>query len=126
MSHTDVWIAFIKSKPLEGCGIDIDGSDYYFAEAYVPVNHTEIELVSFDNVIAKIKNSLLEGRLILCYISKCIRYQQEHWNTDTDSNKEAHSLAESALSSNKVEFGAFRSEEIEELVQYQHILKELD
>jgi len=126
MTSKEVWIVFTKSKPLEGCSIDIDGCDFYFSEAYVPVDRDGQEMTSIAKVVNRAKEALLEDRLVLSDVSKCLRYHKEHWDVDTVMNKEVHSAAAQALSSNKVEFGGFRSEEIEELVQYRHNLKELD
>ncbi len=126
MTSKEVWIVFTKSKALEGCSIDVGGCDFYYSEAYVPVGFDEQEVTSLETVINRAKEVLLEKRLVLSDVSKCLRYHKEDWDVDTVMNKEVHSVAAKALFTSKVEFGTFRSEEIEERVQCQHNLKELD
>ena len=126
MTSKEVWIVFTKSKPLAGCSIDMDGCDFYFSEAYVPVDRDEQEMTSLEKVVNCAKEALLEDRLVLNDVSKCLRYHKEHWDVDTVNNKEVRSMAAKALASSKVVFGGFRSEEIEELVQYRHSLKDLN
>lgn len=124
MPSKNVWIVFTKSSPLESCSIDIDGCDFYFAEVYVPLE--EAASRSLDSVITRAKAALLDERLELVDVSKCIRYKEQEWSFDTPMNVEVHKLAKRALASGVVEFGGFRSEEIEELCEYHFSMNELD
>ncbi|HTF95494.1 MAG TPA: hypothetical protein VL995_05120 [Cellvibrio sp.] len=116
MANKDVWIVFTKSSPLDGCSIDIDSCDYYFAEAYVPVDVTPIR--SLDSIINKVKDELAKARLALTDVSKCIRYKEDEWSADTAPNTEVRKMAKKSLAYGAIEFSGFRSEEIQELYQY--------
>lgn len=124
MASKDVWIVFTKSSPLEGCSIDVDGRDYYFAEAYVPVDVEPI--LSLDSIINKVKDVLAKERLVLVDISKCIRYNEQEWPADTAPSAEMHKGAKKSLASGAIEFSGFRSEEIQRLYQYSYSVNELD
>lgn len=126
MAQSQVWILFIKSEPLAGCSIDMDGCDFYFAEAYVPVNAEELGATSFESIISRVKQSLLEDKLVLADISKFLRYTEEEWSSDSDMEKSAHLLAAEALSSGIITFSSFRSEEIEGLCRYRHKMYEIN
>ena len=126
MKNKEVWIVFTKSKPLEGCSIDFDGCDFYFSEIYVPVVHDGHEMTSLEGIVNRAKDLLLEDRLMLSDVSKCFRYHKEHWGVNTEMNKAVHVNAARALSSNQVEVGEFRTEEIEALIEYRHSQKDMD
>ena len=121
-----VWIVFIKSEALDGCSIDIDGCNFYFAEAYVPVDGEEFSSTSFESILNRVKQSLLDDKLVLADISKCLRYSEDEWGSDSDMEKSVHLLAASARSSGTIKFSSFRSEEIEELCRYRHKVYELN
>lgn len=121
-----VWIVFTKSEALEGCSIDIDGCDYYCAEAYVPVDGSEVHTASLESIINRVKQELLDKRLTLVDISKCLRYNDSEWGSDSDMEKAAHLLAAKALSSDAIKFSSFRPEEIEDLCRYQHRMYEIN
>jgi hypothetical protein len=124
MANKEVWIVFTKNSPLEGCSIDIDGCDYYFAEAYVPVDVAPI--LSLDSIINKVKDELAQERLVLTDVSKCIRYKEDEWSADTAPNAEVRKMAKKSLASGTVEFSGFRPEEIQELYQYTYNVRELE
>lgn len=121
-----VWIVFTKSEPLDGCDIDIDGCDYYCAEAYVPIETSQIHTVSLESIVNRVKQALLDKRLTLVDISKCLRYNESEWDIDSEMEKEAHVLASKALSSESIMFSGFKSEEIEELCRYRHKMYEIN
>lgn len=125
MSQADVWIVFTKCEPLEGCDVDFDGCDYYFAEAYVPVA-SKGDLIHLDAVISRAQAALAESQFELNEVSKCLRYMPEEWQADTPPNMEVNKYAREAAESGNVQFGGFRSEEIEELTQRRHVMTELD
>jgi hypothetical protein len=125
MTNKEVWIVFTKNSPLEVCSIDIDGCDFYFAEVYVPIESNS-GTTSLDTIINHAKDALAAERLVLVDVPKCVRYSEQEWTLDTAMNKEVHTLAKQALVSGAVQFGGFRSEEIEELCQYHLSMNELD
>lgn len=124
MANKEVWIVFTKSSPLEGCSIDIDGCDYYFAEACVPVDTAPTH--SLDSIINKVRDELAKERLVLVDISKCIRYQEQEWSSNTAPNAELRKGAKKSLASGSIEFSGFRPEEIQQLYQYSYSDNELD
>ncbi len=126
MVNKEVWIVFTKSEPLDGCSIDIDGCDFYFTEAYVPVESKDFNVTSLEPIVSRAKQSLLDDKLVLVDVSKCLRYREEEWLSNSEMDKEVHVLAAKALSSGTVRFGGFRSEEIEELCRYHHSMNELN
>jgi hypothetical protein len=126
MTDKEVWIVSTKSSPLEGCDIDIDGCDFYFAEAFVPVASEINRLKRFEFVIASVEEALLEARLTLVDASKCLRYVEPEWGLDSEMEKETHAAASNALASNSITFSPFRSEEIEELCRYRHAAYEIN
>ena len=125
MTNKEVWIVFTKNSPLEGCSIDIDGCDFYFAEIYVPIEISS-GTTSFETIVNQAKNALAAERLVLVDVPKCVRYYEQEWTLDTAMNKEVHALAAQALASGEIQFGGFRPEEIEELCQYHLSMNELD
>jgi hypothetical protein len=126
MANRQVWILFTKSEPLDGCSIDMDGCDFYFAEAYVPVDAEDFGITSFESILDRVKQSLLEDKLVLTDVSKCLRYNKEEWHFDSEMEKETHALAAKALSSGSIMFSGFKSEEIEELCRYHHGAREIN
>lgn len=121
-----VWIVFTKSEPLDGCDIDMDGCDYYCAEAYVPVDSSETHTASLESLVNQVKQELLDKRLTLVDIPKCLRYNESEWDSDSDMEKSAHLLAAKALSSGAIKFSSFRPEEIEDLCRYRHKMYEIN
>lgn len=119
-----VWIVFTKSEALDGCSIDVDGCDFYFSEAYVPVDGEEFGVTSFESILNRVKKLLFDEKLVLTDVSKCLRYNEGEWGSDSDMEKSAHLLATSALSSGDIKFSSFRSEEIEDIYRYQHSIYE--
>ena len=121
-----VWIVFTKSEALEGCSIDMDGCDYYCAEAYVPIETSEINVASLESIVNRVRQDLLDKRLTLVDIPKCLRYNETEWGSDSDMEKSAHLLAKKALSSGTIKFSSFRPEEIEDLCRYRHKMYEIN
>lgn len=124
MANKEVWIVFTKNLPLEGCSIDVDGCDYYFAEAYVPVDTAPT--LSLDLIINNVRNELTKERLLLVDVSKCIHYKKQEWSSETAPNTELHKSAKKSLVSELIEFSGFRSEEVQKLYQYSYSVRELD
>lgn len=104
MSDKDIWIIFTKSKVLDGCPIAIDGSDFLFSNIFIPS-------YSVEDAISQVKQALLEPKLELSDISKCIRYNTNEWSDDSKLSNEINEFSEEAKQSNKIVFGIFRSSE---------------
>ncbi|ABC28322.1 hypothetical protein HCH_01464 [Hahella chejuensis KCTC 2396] len=123
---TNIWIAFTKSRPLSGCSIDIDGCEFYFAEAYVPIISAEESLPNLEVIMSKVKNALLENRLELADVSALIRYEEDQWEIHSDSENDVNAFAMLARLSESIVFSGFRSEEIEKLTSYRYSISDLD
>jgi len=124
MSSKDVWIAFTKSKPLEGCRIDFDGCEFYFADIYIPIETTSDKLVVLGDITEMVRCSLEENRLELTDISMLVRYKNGEWKMNTNGPNDVNALATKAKQSSEIVFSSFRSEEIEELQTYHHSIIE--
>ncbi len=120
-----VWIVFTKSEAWDGCSIDMDGCDFYFSEIYIPADDEETGATSLETILARAKQSLLEGKLVLTDVSKCLRYKVDEWPSDTELDIAVHNLAEKALTTGNIQFSSFRSEEIEALCRYKHKIFEI-
>lgn len=120
-----VWIVFTKSKALDGCSIDMDRCDFYFSEIYVPADNEEIGAASLETILTRVKQSLLEDKLVLIDVSKCLRYRADEWPSETALDIAVHNLAERALTTGSIQFSSFRSEEIEALCRYKHKIFEI-
>lgn len=125
MAEKDIWIALTKSRPLPGCEIDMDGCEFYFADSYLAMDE-EKRPVAIAVLAEKVKEALLARKLELAEISLCARFAPEEWVDQTDSIETMHALTKKALESSDVIFSGFRSEDIQELYHYHHIVKELD
>ncbi|HEY6530600.1 MAG TPA: hypothetical protein VIZ65_18075 [Cellvibrionaceae bacterium] len=123
MSKHEVWIVFTKNEALDDCSIDVDGCDYYFVEAFVPVSASDASN-QLDGIVKRVKAALAEDYLELKAVSKCLLYKPQEWQADTVLNKEINKYAQKAMATGLVEFGSFRSEEIEELTQIQLVMDE--
>ena len=119
MNNNDIWIIFTKSRPMDGCEIDMEGCEFYFTEVFVPAPN-------LSNAIDQAKGLLLKNKLELSEVSKGIRYTPSEWEKDTPQNRIINDKSNSAINLNIPQISPFRSEEIQEDMQYQHIVTELD
>jgi len=126
MSNKDVWIAFTKSRPLEGCCIDFDGCEFYFADIYVSIETIPDKLVALGDITEMVRHSLEENCLELVDISMLVRYKNGEWKSRTNSFNDVNALAVKAKQSSEIVFSSFRSEEIEELQAYRYSIVEFD
>jgi hypothetical protein len=124
MTLKQTWIVVTKSKPLEGCEIDFDGCDFYFADAYVALPKEMKSTQAIITALNKIEKVLEQDRLELTEIKLCAHFLPEEWIDQTDSIETMHALAASALETDDVVLSGFRSEEIQELYQYHHSVQE--
>lgn len=126
MKAENIWIAFTKSRPLPGCDLDLDGCEFYFCEAYIPVSVTTDPQNTFEEIIGKTRNALLDSKFELVDVSKIIRFDPHEWEVIGDTGNDVHELAKSTETSQKTILSSFRSEEVEEETQYRHAISELD
>lgn len=122
MGKRDIWIAFAKTRPLPGCDLNFDGCEFYFCEAYVPVDGASSPENVFKEIIGKTRNGLLDIRFELVDISKIIRFDAPQWEVISDNGNDVHEFAQSAEACEYITFSGFRSEEIEEETQYKHTI----
>lgn len=125
MQQTDVWITITKSKPLPGCEIDMDGCEYYFADAFVPLE-PDAGATALVSVISRVTEALLEKKLELAEVLLCAKFSAEEWLDKTESIETLHQLANKAAAEGKIVFSGFRSEEIQALYHYKHTVQEND
>ena len=72
MSDKEIWIVSTKSRPLEGCSIDFDGSEFYTVESLVPAQ-------SKDQATRPLKQALLEAGFELAEILSAAPYKSKDW-----------------------------------------------
>ncbi len=126
MTTKQTWITVTKSRPLEGCDIDIDGCDFYFADAYIALSEEECGSKAILTILDNVEKALQSDRLELVEVKMCARFFPEEWVDQTDSIDTMHSLANRALEAEDVVFSSFRSEEIQGLYQYHHTVNEIE
>lgn len=124
MQQTDVWITITKSKPLPGCEINMDGCEYYFADAFVPVD-LNVGATAVVSAINHVAEALLEKKLELVEVLLCAKFSAEEWVDKTESIETLHQLANKAAAEGKIVFSGFRSEEIQALYHYKHTVHEI-
>lgn len=125
MNQTNLWLAITKSRPLPGCEIDMDGCEFYFVDAFVPLDKS-LGADSIPSAISKVKSTLLADKLELAEVIQCVKFLPEEWIDQTETDESLHDLATKALESNDVVLGTFRSEEIQEFYHYKHFVQEAD
>jgi len=115
MSNSGIWIVFTKSKALDGCSINIDGSDG---------NKNSIEVISY--IFAEVKQALFEKKLVLSEISKCMHYTPDEWSGGSEMDIEIRRVAQIAVEINEITFNVFRTQDVQENFIYTFQVKELD
>lgn len=125
MQEKNLWITITKSRPLPACEIDMDGCEFYFADAFVPFE-ASAGVESITQVINQVKAALLDDKLDLDEVILCAKFLPEEWLDQTEAEEPLQNLALKALEAGAVVFSGFRSEEIQEMVHYKHTVQELD
>ena len=97
----------------------MDDSDFYFAEVF-------LQAPDLANAIEQAKELMLSNKLELSEVSKGLIYAPGEWKQDTPQNRTINEKSNDVIRSNKPQVGPFRSEEIQEDMQYQHIVTELN
>ncbi|MFC1750126.1 hypothetical protein ACFL2V_15100 [Pseudomonadota bacterium] len=69
---------------------------------------------------------MLESKLVLSDVSKCLRYCSEEWGDDTPMNAAIYAQAKKALDLGRMMKSGFRSEEIEADCRYRHTAFKVD
>ncbi|WKT61215.1 hypothetical protein Q2E61_03215 [Microbulbifer thermotolerans] len=123
MKSEALWLVVTKSRPLPGCEIDMDGCEFYFADAFVSIDRNR-GVDSIPSAIDKVKIALLEDRLELAEVIQCVKFLPEDWVDQTESDESLHDLAIRASEIDDVVFSSFRSEEIQALYHYKYIVQE--
>ncbi|MFT7561222.1 MAG: hypothetical protein ACI93R_003148 [Flavobacteriales bacterium] len=101
MDSKSLWIVSTKSKPLDGCSIELDGSDFYYVECLIPAS-------SFDEANGLIE-SLLQGKhMALLEVIKCEPYSSDSWK-DLIQFPEIQNAADHANSKQEAKFSLFIS-----------------
>lgn len=118
MNNKDIWIIFTRSSAMDGCPLDMDGSEYFYVEVFVPVENTTDSTEKLAGIIEQARIALLDEKFVLNDVSKCIRYIENEWTDDTDLNNEIRQTADKAVQADKLTFNVFRSEEIQEDCHY--------
>lgn len=126
MNSHDIWIVFTKSRPLPGCDIDFDDCEFYFSEAFVPTSGSGELLNTFEEILRKVRNGLLDKKFELIDVSKIIRFDQKHWEVIDDNANELIAHAREFVSIKGIVFSGFRSEEVEGETKYKHIVSNPD
>ncbi|MFV8781162.1 hypothetical protein ACNKU7_01955 [Microbulbifer sp. SA54] len=122
MTSTDIWIVFLKCRALPGCDIDFDDCDFYFCEAFVPSPSSADILNTLQEIVGNARNGLMDKKFELVDASKIIRFDQAQWEVIGDNGNDVAAHALEAASSQQTVFSVFRSEEVEDEVQYKHTI----
>lgn len=125
MNEKYLWLTITKSRPLPGCEIDMDGCEFYFVDAFIPIDKS-LGADSIPNAISKVKSTLLEDKLELAEVIQCMKFLHEEWVDQTEADESLHHLATRAFESDDMVFGTFRSEEIQEFYHYKHTVQEAE
>jgi len=126
MSNKDIWVVFTKSEAQDGCPIDIDASKFYFAEAFVPFDGNQEPVEAINGILTDVKQALLEKKLALSDVSKCMCYVPDEWSGDSEMDKEIRQVAQIADRDSQITFNTFRSQEIQEDCIYAFQVRELN
>ncbi|WP_444920116.1 hypothetical protein ACJJID_14705 [Microbulbifer sp. CnH-101-G] len=103
MDNKDIWIVSTKSRRMDGCQLDDDGSDFYFVECLIPSS-------SFEEASGSIEHLLRDKQLELCEVLRCEIYDAESW-VDTEQFSQIESAAETARRKGEPKFALFISSE---------------
>ena len=110
MTDKTIWIVFTKSKILEGCPLAMDDSEYLYGECFVPA-HTEAE------ARLSVKAKLLDVKLELTDILKCLAYNPTEWGDGSEFAAEVGYAASQAKQADAVTLGIFRTPDIKNMNQ---------
>lgn len=101
MDNHRLWIVSIKSKRLDGCSLDYDGSEFYFVEYLTLVEGSE-------QARASVEHALQEEKLALTEILKCEVYNPDLWS-EVEHFSEIEKAAEKTKETQKATFALFIS-----------------
>lgn len=103
MSNKPLWIISSKARPLEGCPIKFDNSEFYFVECLVPANSTS-------EAQAPLGDALREEMFELAEVLSCKPYVASEWE-DTEQFPEIEEAARKSAQTGNLAFALFISEE---------------
>jgi len=109
---------------MDGCDINMDGCEFYYVDALVPVSNST-ERLSMDVVIEKPRATLFEHKFELSEVLLCTKFSPVEWVGQTKSVGSSHNLALRASETNSVVCGGFRSEEVQRLYRYKYSVSQL-
>jgi len=108
MNSKDIWVVYTVSKVLEGCGAAMDGSEYLSADCFIPADNIQV-------AISQVEEFLLEKRCRLIDISKCLRYEPQDWQDDSEESALTKKFAEKARQSDQPKYAVFRGIKAEDI-----------
>lgn len=103
MSNKPLWIISSKARPLEGCPIKFDNSEFYFVEGLVPANSTSEAQAPLDHAL---RDEMFE----LAEVLSCKPYFANEWE-DTEQFPEIEEAARKSAQTGNLAFALFISEE---------------
>ena len=122
MADKEVWITFAKGRPLPGCSIDFDNCEFYFVDVFIPVDKGL--RIDFTELTSTVQSVLSSARVELADIGQLIRYQSGQWSVKIDDENEIEECVKKALETNKPCNGGYRSQEVQDLTDYLHVISE--
>ncbi len=103
MSNKPLWIISSKARPLEGCWIKFDNSEFYFVESLVPAN-------SISEAQAPLGDALRDQMFELAEVLCSKPYIASEWE-DTEQFPEIEEAASKSAQTGNLAFALFKSEE---------------
>lgn len=104
MSNKAVWIVSTKSKVLENCPHNEDGSEFFFVDCLLPAGNEQ-------EAIAPIKSALGDERLELLEVTRCEPFDLTKYEGDDFEIEEVQIAAQAASQSQQLTFSIFVSSE---------------
>lgn len=103
MINKPIWIVSCKARPLEGCSIKFDNSEFYFVESLVPAN-------SSSKAQAPLSAALSEARFELEEVISSKPYVAREWRDELQFPEIEDAAQKSAQTGNLV-FALFISQD---------------
>ena len=83
------WIITTQSGPLPGCEIAMDGCEFYFADAFIPVAPNG-RVDALLEAIGKVNDALMKDKLELTQVLFCGQFKPEEWQDTSGSGESLH------------------------------------
>ncbi len=104
MEEPEIWIVSTKSKALENCPHNGDGSDYFFVDCLLPASNK-------DEALAPIKSALADELLELECVTRCEVFNIDTYDGNEFEIEEVKIAAQKAQESQTLTFSVFVSSE---------------